>query len=288
MEINFLAKQNGLEVTFQILSKIPVNYSISWDFGDDLGDTSGKKSIIHTYEEPGMYPVNVIVNDESGEEYGKGYMLLMLSDIVKTHLPDSIYNLIDEYIPTEIVEDMTLKQKTLYINKWQLYIQPLVNRSRGNEIPIEEYNNELYYEGLENQLIMELAVFDFLNVEISKLLTLTGEYLKEINSTKESEEGDPDNPRGEAIKKIVTGPTEIEYFDKISESISSLYKGYTQALKPGGILDELRNNLCTLAARLDIYLPFCSLIVNPVAPRVVNRRRPGPLGGPNPTAPLNK
>ena len=41
------------------------------------------------------------------------------------------------------------------------------------------------YEALENQLIMELAAWDYLNVKLLNLLTSTGEYLSQLTSTKE-------------------------------------------------------------------------------------------------------
>ena len=141
------------------------------------------------------------------------------------------------------------------------------------------------YEGLENQLIMELAAWDFLNVQLMALIAKTGKSLSEMNT----EPVDPeDSDEGGRIKKITTGPTEVEYFDKISESISSMWKYYTQALQPGGIIDELRKNLCTLAQRLEIFIPFCDPSNRLRVPWVVNHRRPGPLDGPNPTAPIKK
>ena len=50
----------------------------------------------------------------------------------------------------------------------------------------------------------------------------------------------------------------------------------------------MRHIRLLLASRLEIYLPFCDQIERLVVPRVVNHRKPTSLGGPNPTAPLNK
>ena len=36
----------------------------------------------------------------------------------------SIYNLIDNYLPKEIAEELTQEEKALFIQKWQLYIGP--------------------------------------------------------------------------------------------------------------------------------------------------------------------
>lgn len=285
-DLDFLCKVEGLKVKFQVLSQIPSNSVVSWNFGDGT-DAYNQAKVSHEYEEMGIYPIDLTV-ETSGGTYGKGAKVLMLSTITKTHLSDSIYNLINDYIPHEISDGMTSSQKSVFINKWQLYIQPLVNRPRGKEIPIEEYNNELYYEGLENQLIMELAAWEYLNITITNLLTGSGEYLRQL-ARKSSNEDDEsyENTRGDRVKKITTGPTEVEYYDTLTDSISSLFKAYTDALKPGGVMDELRKNLCMLANRLEIFLPFCTPEYHITIPKVVNRRNPGPLGGPNPTAPLN-
>ena len=140
---------------------------------------------------------------------------------------------------------------------------------------------------------MELAAWDYLNVEVTNILTSTGKYISELTRTTETkpnqkEDSDEDGVRGDRVKRITTGPTEVEYFDNISDSVSNFFSTYIKALQPGGVMDQLRKNLCTLAQRLEIYLPFCDQVNNVVIPRVVNRRNPGILGGPNPTYPLSQ
>jgi PKD repeat protein len=285
--LDFQVTVKGLEVSFMINSKVPAETTFDWDFGDDTESVQLKQPV-HVYEKPGFYTVTLQVKSRRCGYIQEIQKLIILSTVVKTRLTDSIYHLIDRLIPEELSKKMDNDDKSLYINKWQLYIYPLVDRSSGEEIPIEEYNNELYYEGLENQLIMELAAWDYLNVEILKVLTSTANYLRELNSNSSSGEDDPDDSgKGERIKKIQTGPTEVEYYDSLSESNSSLFKAYSQLVKPGGFMDELRKNLCMLAQRINIYLPFCSQPYSLVIPDVVNRRDPGILGGPNPTAPIN-
>ena len=164
-----------------------------------------------------------------------------------------------------------------------MYLGPLVN----HEILPDKYQDELAYEGLENQLVMELAAWEYLNVQITALLARTNDFFSKFQSQPESSTNSEEEDSSTRIKKITTGPTEVEYFDKYSDSIASWWKYYMQALQPGGIIDELRVNLCTLAQRLDIYLPFCDKVRTSVVPKVVNHRKAGPLGGPNPIAPLN-
>ena len=170
----------------------------------------------------------------------------------------------------------------MYINKWQLYIHPLVNHF----IPKEEYNNELYYEGLENQLIMELSAWDYLHTKLYNLLARAGQYLSNVTGLTEEETDGIGQSRGDRIRKITTGPTEVEYFDAMSDSIGSLYSTYYKALQPGGLIDEIKKQLCMLAERLEIYLPLCQHNQMVKVPKVVNRRNPGKLGGPNPTYPI--
>ena len=281
MNLAFVYVTKGLQVSFRIISKVPSGVTTSWDFGDFKESSSNDRSPSYTYETAGFYTVTLRVT--IGEETIEQSQLVMVSEDenITTHLSDSIYNLIDNYIPKEL-GNMSMDQKVTYITKWQLYLGPLVN----HEILPDKYQDELAYEGLENQLVMELAAWEYLNVQITALLARTNDFFSKFQSQPEgsnSEEED-NNTR---IKKITTGPTEVEYFDRYSDSIASWWKYYIQALQPGGIIDELRVNLCTLAQRLDIYLPFCDKVRTSVVPKVVNHRKAGTLGGPNPIAPLN-
>ena len=291
MNLAFVYVAKGLEVSFQVVSKVPANATIGWDFGV-VGGESSELNPTYTYESPGYYTVTLKVtvpSEEGGEpDVSEVSQTVMVSDAgTKTHLNDSIYNLIDLYVPANLVSNgMSLQEKTTYIQKWQLYLGPLVDHC----IPIEEYTNELKYEGLENQLVMELAVWDFLNVQITSLLTGTGQYIDSITYQSTEVKGNQDDdPTGDdqasagRVKRIQTGPTEVEYFDELSDSLSTLYKAYTEALKPGGIMDILRQNICNLASRLMIFLPFCQNPYHSVkVPRVVNRRHPKGIDGPNP------
>lgn len=289
MNLAFVYVAKGLEVSFKVLNKVPANATVGWDFGVVDGKST-ELNPTFTYENPGCYTATLTVTEEgnNGEPIvSEVSQTILLSTDIKTHLNDSIYNLIDLYVPANLVADgMSLQQKATFIQKWQLYLGPLVN----HEIPIEEFTNELYYEGLENQLVMELAVWDFLNMQITSLLAGTGEYIDSLTYQSQSHSGSSDqdtsgDDQGSTgrVKRIQTGPTEVEYFDELSDSLSTLYKSYSEALKPGGIMDLLRQNLCNLASRLTIFLPMCDNGYKPVkVPRVVNRRHPRGIDGPNP------
>lgn len=284
MDLDFVYNTLGLDVSFRVITKTPPKSIFEWDFGDDNGYAYNKKLPTHTYEKPGFYQVTLTVTDSSGFNSTVSKTVIVTTKS-KTHLTDSIYVLIDNYIPSVIGDGLTMEDKAMYINKWQLYIGPLVN----HDTPIEDYNDELSYEGLENQLIMELAAWDFLNVRVMNILIQANGYIGEITSSTDNPDSDQaDSARGDRIKSITTGPTEVQYYDKLTESGSSLFKAFTDALKPGGIIDELRKNLCTLANRLDIFLPFCENYRPIIPPRNVRLKRPGPLDVPNPRILINK
>lgn len=268
--VDFNYTTNGLEVKFNNLSDdYPAEHTWLWDFGD--GETSIEDSPTHVFSKPSFYRVVLRCLDSAGEVIDKNSKRIGISDQVKTHLSDTIYNLIDTYIPESIFGEITSELKQQFIGKWQLYLQPLVN----HYIPLEEYSNENYYEALENQLIMELAAYDFMVIKANQMISAASAKVLEGNSVS--------NGNGEgSVKKITTGPTEVEYFDMGSEDNDTL-TGVIKAMQPGGILDVLRGNLCMLAERLDIYLPICrELPSTSVVPAVVNRRNPKGLDGPNP------
>jgi len=272
-DLGFVFKVTGLKVSFKISVEVPAEVTPVWDFGD-FTEPLSDISPTHTYTISGFYNVTLTVGENT---YTR---VVVVNVITKTSLIDSIYNLINYYIPQELSLKMSNTEKSVYITKWQLYLQPLVD----HDIPLEEYNNELYYEGLENQLIMELAVYDYLYVKVINLLTSTAKDLQGyIGSDDSGGEGSRDR-----IKQITTGPTEVQYYDEVTESISALYKAYSEALKPGGLLDQYKVQLCMLAARLDIMLPICEMIKDTVVPSVVNRRGSGFIGGPNPPGPVGK
>lgn len=282
---DFIIKVRSLEVSVSIISEVPSGQVPVWDFGVNEGVT---QDTIHTYEVSGRYLITLKLVDavDPTEVISTVVKPVMVSEYAVTQLTDSIYNLIDGYIPSDLNLELSSSDKAAFINKWQLYIQPLVNHC----IPIEEYNNEAYYEGLENQLIMEMAVYDYLYRRIETMLMETANSLEKYNAAYErtttSGDGEDTPVARDRIKQITTGPTEVQYYDTVTESISGLFKAYSQATKPGGVLDDLRLNLCMLASRLEIFLPICTASRKITVPKVVNHRRPGLLGGPNPGFPV--
>lgn len=281
--VDFKYTTKGLSVTFSNLSDdYPVDYRWLWEFGD--GNTSDVENPTHEYTKSDFYRVTLKVLDVDGQVVDKVSKKLMVSAEVKTHLSDTIYALIDTYIPETIFGSVSYELKHQFINKWQLYIQPLVNHN----VPIEEYSNETFYEALENQLIMELAAYDFMVVKANQMVSASAAKVLENNSVSSDSSSESSTGQPGSVKRIVTGPTEVEYFDIGSEDNDSI-SAITKALQPGGIIDILRAQLCMLAERLDIYLPICNQISpDVIVPKVVNRRKPRGLDGPNPPVIIKK
>lgn len=276
MVVDFNYATVGLKVTFENLSTgVPSDYTYHWDFGDNTQSTLNNPT--HEFDKPGFYKVTLLVKDPASNAVGSSEQRVPVTDKAKTHLSGSIYQLIDTYIPENIFGVVTTSTKRQFIEKWQLYLQPLVNHC----IPLQEYNNEMYYEALENQLIMELAAYDFMSVQVANMVKAQAQSILENNTTSSSGGSEPSDGYQGDVKKIQTGPTQVEYFNP-NEDESDLASNIIKALGPGGLLDMMKENLCMLAGRLDIYLPICERPTRVVVPKAVNKRIKGPLSGPDP------
>lgn len=276
MVVDFNYATVGLKVTFENLSTgVPSDYTYHWDFGDNTQSTLNNPT--HEFDKLGFYKVTLLVKDPASNTVGSSEQRVPVTDKAKTHLSGSIYQLIDTYIPENIFGVVTTSTKRQFFEKWQLYLQPLVNHC----IPLQEYNNEMYYEALENQLIMELAAYDFMSVQVANMVKAQAQSILENNTTSSSGGSEPPDGYQGDVKKIQTGPTQVEYFNP-NEDESDLASNIIKALGPGGLLDMMKENLCMLAGRLDIYLPICERPTRVVVPKAVNKRIKGPLSGPDP------
>ena len=139
-KVDFLSTIVGLNVKFRgYADELPADFTATWDYGD--GKTESKPNLLtssHTYEQDGTYVVKFQITDNHGGQVAKKTKAITVSDKVKTQLSGSIYELIDTYIPEDIFGKVPLDMKQQFIEKWQLYIQPLVD----HDVPIEEFNNE--------------------------------------------------------------------------------------------------------------------------------------------------
>lgn len=122
---------------------------------------------------------------------------------------------------------------TLKAMEWRIYLQKAITP------PILDIDiqNEAAWPFLINTLIAKLVVFDFILKSVKSLM---------VNSIA-SDLG------GANIKKITTGPTDVEYLDVFASLIKFLTSG-----AHGSPLDNLAIDICQLAKRVRVYLPLCN------------------------------
>jgi hypothetical protein len=237
-------------------TEVPEGSQYLWDFGDLTNSTL--KNPEKRYTEIGEYTIKLrVTSPDTPPEINGGDIIpgetIEVSQLLiirtRTALSKPLIDVAKTYIPEILITDFEANQGQ-YMDKWQLYIQPLVK----HEVPEEYYFDETYYEALENQLIAELVVYDYFVAALSKYLATT---IANGSNAIASDDGDTETSDGE-VKKIVTGPTEAEFFSS-AENSAKLIKALEGISKVGGTLDMLRSEVCQLAHRLDIYLPMCGI-----------------------------
>lgn len=292
MVVNFSFIKQGLSVQFRDLSnEVPAGAIYSWDFGDLT--VSSEQNPTHEYAREGFYKAtlkisidNPLESDVTSMSYSIG-----VSQYTKTVSSEPLRDLINIYIPEILQPYLTNQDRQNLIEKWQLYLQPLVDRCNLEDlIPIEEYNNEFRYEALENQLIAELVAFDFFSINVANMLSsATSIISSDSSSSSDNSSGTEGEAKNQKIKAIKTGPSEVEWYEGLSgDNASSLAKTITGAFQGGGLVDELVKKICMLADRLLIFLPLCDKVRRVTVPRVENRRKSTRLSGPNPGYPVNR
>jgi len=253
MGAQFEFTKSGLVVDFTNKSTNNPD-SFLWDFGD--GNTSNLENPQHTYASTGFYTVTLtttlgeVTEDVSHTVGVNEDETLLITD-------DPLIDLVKQYLPTEISDSNETFgfEINSAIKKWQLFLQPLVNR----EISNEQVYNQSAFIALENYLIASLVAREL-------IINASNQYLSTLNQhavDKGSEQG-----AGQEVKSIQTGPSRAEWF-----SSSELWQNI---LKEGGQLHLLTNSICSLARRLSIYLHFCGAPAKPtIVPRVY--RDPDPV-----------
>ena len=262
--------KTGLTVNF-INTSLNNPTSYLWDFGD--GNTSTLKSPSHIYSEMGFFTVKLIANNVDGAS--EPLSLTIGAGDVNDMLNSSILELIDHYMPTALKGELSASEKISLIQKWQLYLQPLVY------IPYEvlevDTHNELKWPGLVNSLIAQLVSYDVILQGANQFLSASGN----AGGTSTETGGGTEVTDGQQIKSIETGPAKTEWYqDKTATSESEIIKNigasYASATRAGGALDQLKQSACQLAQRVRIYLPMCGpLPHNTQAPEVIKHKHCG-------------
>lgn len=229
----------GFNIIFKNLSTNGPT-SISWVFGDGENSTvSVMDDITHDYTRNGFFDVTLTVSNADGSDSITLPVGVRENSIC---LSQSIYVLVTQYIP----ENLTYSPSELsgLIQKYQLFLQPLVK----HEIAPENIYDEFAWEPLENMLIASLAAYDL-------IIQNANAYISSVANGGTSTTRD--------IKKITTGPVDVEWFPNTEAGDS--FKSIFQA---GGAFDSLKQNICSLSKRVGVYIPeICKSLKVVVGPK---------------------
>lgn len=232
-----------------------------WDFGD--GNKSTEKNPIHIYAEQGFFSVKLVVRNEEGEDE-MSYTIKVTDN--NDSLNASIFELVDQYLPSSLRAEMTTTEKVSLIYKWQLYLQPLV--WNPYEVDPMDTHNEDKWPGLVNALIAQLVSKDIIIQGANQFIS-TSSRSSESESDNEEETGPTPTQTGQQIKSIETGPAKTEWYENTSvgstaesESLKNRSQALANATRSGGALDQLNMTICQLAARVGIWLPGCPPLDN--------------------------
>lgn len=228
--------------------------SFQWDFGD--GGNSTVENPGHTYNSTGFYNVSLIATNDDGDSEQLSMIIGLgeYNDMVSKTLPE----LISLELPSNIIEQDSMGKILTYIQKWQVFLQPMV--IEPNILAVEDTHNEFKWPGLVNLLIAKLVSYDFIISNASKYATNPAGSNNNVD----------DNSNKKNIKSIETGPAKTEWFDENnSESAMQLGKAYSAITIPGGLLDQIKQSACQLASRNNIYLSMCDNSRNHIKPITV-------------------
>lgn len=263
-------KVEGLKVIFTNLSfGNPTTYQ--WGFGD--GSDSTLESPEHTYSQPGFYKVTLQVGNTEGlsEVLEMNVGVGGAEEITNLTLPE----LIDDYMPEDLLGSASISRKVNLISKWRLYLQPLVYLKTAPDEPAieispEDTHNEFAWPALFNYLIAQLVAYDI-------ILQGANQFLANIGKAGSDTVSEETSTGQGNIKLIETGPAKTEWYDNVTtEKLENIGKIYLSATKGGGIIAYLKASICQLANRLRIYLPMCGqLDHNTTPPSVVTKTRRG-------------
>lgn len=230
----FLTSPSGLTIQFRDLSlNSPISWN--WDFGDTNSSTDA--SPLHTYSSEGTYLVTLTVTNADGSDTVSWSINVSESNLISLSILDQVilmmpiaYNINPSYVNLEIQKWQTILYRAAGVNSSAMFI-------------------ESNWPPLYLTLISRLVVFDYLTKIINESIIL--------NNSTSSSTGSSSSP----IKKIVTGPTEVEYFDS--------NKAVAEFLKNTGFMANLQSMICGLASTIGVKLDICSSSKSPFIPKKI-------------------
>lgn len=145
----------------------------------------------------------------------------------------SIYQLVRNNLPADfVVSDEYLDIRLKY---WQLFLYEAAG------VDEDDIYNILAWTDSWVILLSYCILYD-IYVKI-----VSGKFIAYMGSGSEGDAGSGD------IKKITTGPTEVEYHNS-ADNLKVFLSGF---LEPGGFMDLFMQEACAWASRVAVKLPFC-------------------------------
>ena len=230
--VDFTAEVVGSSVTFTNTSPTPTT-SWEWDFGDG-SPREITENASHTYDNPGRYTVVLVAVGEDGPS----------SKILNIDILNITQITIEQYLAVYMPPGLSIIEptKTDLRKHWQVYLSSLLSP----EIPSDEIFNDLYWPSLANALVAKMMIRDAYKKSAAGALILamgTG-----------SSSGQQGNTSLGPKKMIETGPTKVEWHDASTTIKAYLNSKVTQG---GSLFDSLDADICGLASRIRVKLPFC-------------------------------
>ena len=146
---------------------------------------------------------------------------------------------VEAFLVTELPSTIQLEEnyKQQRILWWRVFLQSAAEVSDAN------LNNETSWSLLYRMLIAKLVAYDALE------MASKGSYFQFMGGSYTDSEETPGGP----IKKITTGPSDVEFHD----TVNALDKIFTSG--PNGVSgwDILKVNLCGLAHKIGVKIPMC-------------------------------
>ena len=177
-------------------------------------------------------PVEAVVD----LELGKGNLYFLPVEGFTTQIP----TLIDNESMGLVIPENYETQQILY---WKAYLAPAFY------IPDELAMDETQWPLLGRFLIAKLVVYDFLVQQMK--LSLSTSFGTSSGTTTTTSAG--------GLKSLQEGPSKAEWYNS-SETITNVLKTGANGLSP---FDQLRQDICTLAARVKVSLPLCAALPIP-------------------------
>jgi PKD repeat protein len=231
---NFTYTANGLSVSFTD-SSLNVPTSWAWDFGDPSSgnnNTSILQNPTHLFTLPGNYLMSLTATNVDGISQktllfyvSEGAVLLSIKQMVQYRLPANM---------TVEVPDMEN-----LIKVQQLYLAPMIDPN----MPQSQIFDENSWSPLANALVAALVVYQIIISQVNKLTLALSNTSSDTTTTTQA-----------ALKKLVTGPSEAEWYNQ-TEAVTNFL---SSTFKSGSVFEKTTvAEVCSLSRRLNITHPLC-------------------------------